>query len=551
MLKKIKKFIHNHIFLEKIILYLWGIFCIIRASLIFRKIKHKNPNKNIKILVLAVRSLPTTSLVYFDGVFGHAFKKLGCTVKMLYSDGVIDSSDADTVLRNEIPQNFVSKKLGWAVKRAMGLDSDAISYKDNISEEEIKEIKNIVAKVNTKDIPNFHYLGINVGKHANAAAIRYFLFGKLNFDNAKEMAVLRKKLYYAMVAIKVASHVFEKEKPNTIFMLHGIYSTWGPFLSYFASKGVETVVYENRTSRNGYFTFFRNSEAFSMHGKQEWLDFEKKDLLKEEKEEVENYLDNRLKGNIGEHLMFKKNIDSAENKKYILNWLFKKEYKKRYIIYPNVFWDECIAGNISNIFDDGFDWIDKTIEFFKQNPDYQLIIKPHPGELILEGCSKGIAEYIRETHGNLPDNIYTLKSDTVLKLSDLFESRDDIVCITFNGTIGIESAVLGIPVLTVAKVHYKEAGIVKAISSQQEYFSLLKDSKELFDFARDHIDLAKKYAYFYFFKTMVRIPFYSDGQWSIMDWKKIKDINNVLAEDGNIIKICNRIINKGDVLWPL
>ncbi len=547
-MKKIKDFIKGHEFLYQTIFFIWGVFRIFRVKRIFGKIKHDLPEgKKPKIIILSLRTIPTTNLVYFDAIFGHAFKKLGCDVKMLYCDGVLDSCDADTIFRNQKPQCFLCKNLGCLVKNSLNLD--CVSFQQYISKSEIKEIEKIAASLSKEQLLNQRYLGVNVGIHARASAIRYFLFGKLDLNDPVQVAMLRKKNVYAMIVTRIAENLVLKEKPNILFMLHGIYSTWGSFLEYFRLKNIETVLYNNMPPRFGHFLFNRNSRINEIVAKEEWAKFSRSLLTPEQGAQLNVYFGQRFKERASDQDLYEKNYSTKIKKKSLLEFLSKKKYSRRYVLYPNLAWDVDIEGKVSDIFEDIFSWIDITIEFFKNKKDYQLIIKPHPGELIWDQCSVGIADYIKQKHAPLPGNITILAADVPLKAYDLI--TPGTVCLTFNGTIGLESAISGVPALVVAATHYKEAGIVYEIKSLNEYLELLDNPKDVIAFAKNNVQLARKYAYFYFFKSMVRIPFYKDDRWSVIDWEAVGDIGKLLDDDSNVIKICKKIIEKKDVINPL
>ena len=545
--EKIKDFIKKHYALYTAVFFIWSFWFIIRAKSIFRKVKHPQPKKNLKVIILAVRTIPTTNLVYFDAAFGHAFRELGCGVKMLYCDGVLDSCDANTIFRDQKSQCFLCRNLGPLLKNSLNLD--CISYRQYISESDIQEIKEKVSKINTEDLLNYEYLGVSAGRYAQSSAIRYFLFGKIDLKNPEEVSVLRKKLFYAMIATKVASNVYKEEKPDRIFMMHGMFSTWGPFLEYFRLKDIEVIVYEDLLPRLGCFSFSRNIKGNKPFPKETWLSFSRSPLKKKEEAQIDAYLDGRFKGGAGDQEMFEKNFNIEIEKKLLLESLSKNKYSKRYIMFPNLAWDVVMEGKISEIFDDVFSWIDTTVEFFKQKGDYQLIIKPHPAELVFEGSSKSVRDYIYEKHSPLPENIVVLNPDTPLRAYDLIGSNS--IGLTFNGTIGLELATLGVPVLVAAHIHYREVGIVKKVETMEEYLRLLEDPKELFSFAKKNIELAKKFAYFYFFKIMVRVPFYRDDKWATIDWKVLANAEKLLADKSNVIKICKKIINKEDIVNPL
>ena len=546
-MKKLKNFIHKHKILAKLVLFILGIFYIIRAKLVFRKIKHNvKKGGSPKIFILALRSIPTTNLVYFDAIFGHAFRKLGCDVKMLYCDGFLNSCDANTIFRNQKPQCFVCKKLGSCVRNSLNLDP--IFYRQYISESDVEEIKKKVAVLRDEELLNYKYLGVKVGEHAYTSTIRYFLFGDVDLNNPKEVSILREKVVFAMIAVKVAERVYLKEKPDVFFMLHGVYSTWGPFRDFCHLKGVDTVIYMNMPSRFGYFIFNRNSKPNDIVSVGAWNKFRKLPLREKEEKQIDDFLFRRRKGKVGDQEMYRENFDNTK-KDVILGSLSKSKYSRRYVMYPNLAWDNALEGQASKIFENIFSWLDETIEFFKEKKDYQLIIKPHPAELVWEGSNKGVRDYIYEKHGSLPENIIVLNPSVPLRAYDLIDN--DTIAIVFNGTLGMELLAVGIPVLVLADIHYKEdAGVAYKVDTLKKYFDLLNNPKELVLFTEANVKLAKKYAYFYFFKSMVRIPFYGDDEWSIIDWNAVRDTKKLLDDDSNVIKVCKKIINKEDIVAP-
>ena len=554
--QKIKDFVHGHDWLDRTAFFLYGILWIIRGKIIFRglrknvsKLSSGKTQKKSKILVLAIRAIPSTNLVYFDAMFGHGFRRAGCEVLMLYCDGLNDSCDADTVFRNQKAQCFSCTKLGCAVKKSLALEHlRCVSYGDFITDADISDIKRKAMELKTNQLLGYQYLGVDVGVHAKVATIRFFLDGRMDFNDPKQEAVFRKKLIYAMISTKVASNIIKKEEPDTIFMLHGIYSSWGPFLSYFKQNGKDTYVYDNKLSKLGYFTFHHNAEPYKIFGQKAWLDFNRSPLKKEEESQLKDYLDGRFKGKLGEYLMYKGDFDDQNEKNSMIKSLFKKSYKRRYILYPGVAWDGSIKGYTSEVFEDMFDWLDKTVDFFKKNKNYQLIVKSHPAEIITDKCNTSVVAYLEEKHGTLPENIIVLKPDVAIKAYDLMSP--DVISITYDGTIGLEVAVLGFPVLVAGDSHYREAGVVKKLETLDEYYKLLENPGELVSFARSHIELAKKYAYFYFFKSMVRVPFYREDKWSVIDWKKIAS-EKLFSKENDFMKICEKIAEKQDIINPL
>jgi hypothetical protein len=522
------------------IFFTWGLGCIILARLIFKKIRFQQGKNNFKVAILGVRTIPTTNLVYFDTVFGHAFKRIGCDVKIAYCDGLLDSCDADTIFRDQKSQCFLCRSLGSLFKKSINLES--ISFRDYITVADTRAIKDTVDRLGSNEIQNYEYLGVRVGLHAMFSTIRYFLSGKLDFADPQQAGMLKKKLVYAMTTAKVAEGIYQRENPDLIFMLHGIYSTWGPFFDYFRSKNIDVVTYARQPYRFGTFIFSRNGKEYELVFKNAWEALREAGLSKQEEAMVDGYLASRFRGSTHDHLMYEDNF-SRERQELLHT---AGEYRRRYILYSNIAWDAPgIENKGTHIFKDIFEWIDITINYFKGHPDYQLIIKPHPGELIWEKGTMGITKYIREKHAPLAENIVLLRTDTSLRAYDLI--TQDAVCLAFTGTLGLELATQGIPVLVVGNVHYKDAGVAYKINTVGQYVALLDDPQEIIAFAKNNVQLAKKYAYFYFFKLMIEIPFYSRNNWAEIDWRKIANTEELLNPKGNIIQTCKKIIGKQDI----
>ena len=308
-------------------------------------------------------------------------------------------------------------------------------------------------------------------------------------------------------------------------------------------------MYGNMPSRFGYFTFYRNKEISTISAEKTWNIFKTLPLTKEEEASSDAYFSKRIGGKDGDQKMYEKNFTPTVQTEQLLKTLSGKGFKKRFVMYTNLAWDVFIEGDEGKIFTDVFDWIDKTIAFFKHRKEYQLIIKPHPGELMWDKTSQGIKDYILEKFPDLPKNIVLLAPDVPLTAYDLLTEK--AIGLVFNGSLGLDLATLGIPALVSANIHYKDAGVVYPIDTISAYLSLLDNPKPLFSFAKKHITLAKKYAYFYYYKTMVRIPFYRSDVWSTIDWKVMANTKKLLAPRSPLVKIAMLMIKGEDIVNPM
>lgn len=513
----------------------------------FKRIKYEKREGAGKAVIYSVRTIPDGNLNYFDAIFAHGLQKLGCDVKMLVCDGVLDSCDADTVAQDQRMTCFACNRFRKVVEGITGLDY--LSFRQYIAPSDIEEMKKTIAMLDFETCNSFEYLGVNVGKHARSAAVRYFLTGWLDADNPRHLEILREKLLYALIVTRVANNLYSREKPSRIIMLHGIYATWGPFADFFINKGVDVIIYAQTVGRFGCFMFGRNRREYELIAPKTWAELRQTPLTDEEEKQIDDYFSARFKGTLGERIIYEKNIDPTSDKHSSLSSLSDEKYLRRYVLYPNLAWDACVEGRGSAAFNDLFAWLRAIIDYFKAHTDYQLIIKLHPAELVWEKGTRSVAEYISHEYSNLPENIFVLPPDTPLTAYELI--TPGAICLTFMGTIGLELAVQGVPVLAGGNAHYIDAGVVCKIETAAEYMNLLDNPAELFEFAKNNQKLAKKYAHFYYFRLMIKIPFYRDDAPFCFNWAEMNKINKILDDNGAVMRICRRIIGKDDIVFPL
>ena len=100
---KLKSFIHQNNILDKIAFSVYGLFWLIRAKYSFKKLKNiaSGEKRNKKILILAIRTIPSTNLVYFDAVFGHGLDRQ-VIAQHLGLPGCIQKAFIDTDIRKRV-----------------------------------------------------------------------------------------------------------------------------------------------------------------------------------------------------------------------------------------------------------------------------------------------------------------------------------------------------------------------------------------------------------------------------------------------------------------
>jgi hypothetical protein len=175
------------------------------------------------------------------------------------------------------------------------------------------------------------------------------------------------------------------------------------------------------------------------------------------------------------------------------------------------------------------DWIVETIRWFAAHPEFQLIIKPHPGELnpSIPATDERVEVALAERGVQLPANVFLLAPKVALTVYQLFPL---IKCgIVHTTTVGIEMAAAGLPVITTGRAPYRGFGFTFDPTSTAEYFQLLErvlNGTQSLDL-RSQLDFAYKFILFYHYHYYIKIDI-MDYTWGQTPHLKINSLADLM-----------------------
>lgn len=175
------------------------------------------------------------------------------------------------------------------------------------------------------------------------------------------------------------------------------------------------------------------------------------------------------------------------------------------------------------------DWLQRTVRFFRNLENVQLVVRIHPGERYTQGPS--VAEVVRDALGaSLPAHIHLVAADAPLNTYDLLEIAD--AGLVYTTTVGMEMAMSGVPAVVAGQTHYRGRGFTLDPQSWQEYeqtiAGILADSAKR-RLSREQVDAAWRYAYRFFFEYPRPFPWHLLHFWNQLEpWP----ISRALSEEG-------------------
>jgi hypothetical protein len=140
------------------------------------------------------------------------------------------------------------------------------------------------------------------------------------------------------------------------------------------------------------------------------------------------------------------------------------------LLCANVCCDSIVLGRTRTFRSMG-DWIRRTIDFFAGRPDWQLVIRAHPGERVMQPVESVESIVRHHRPGALPPNIrLVLPNDPVNTYSLMRVARLGLV---YNSTTGLEMAAAGLPVVAAGPAHYLGKGFTLDPETAEEYVRAL------------------------------------------------------------------------------
>ncbi len=324
-----------------------------------------------------------------------------------------------------------------------------------------------------------------------AGTLRFLGTGRKNalveFKEVKERFELASNQYHDSI-----SDLFDREKFDVVIAHHGIYTPQGIVAKLAIERGISLVTW-NQAYRKGRFILSWNGTYHKTLLEEE---LEYCDLTIEQKKEILKYLESRDAGT-NDWIRFNPVTKSASKKIHFNN------SNKVFALFTNVSWDAQLHYK-SNVFIDMFEWIEKTINWFKYNQELNLIVRIHPAEINGAIPSRDKVFDFIENLGSLPQNILVIKPEEKVSAYSIMDMAD--VGIIYGSKAGIELATKGKPVLVAGESWLKNKGIGIEPRNENEYFQNLKDLAEQNIVLPDNFkERALKLAHYFFCERMIEV----------------------------------------------
>jgi len=400
------------------------------------------------------------------------------------------------------------KCLGWDRKlweKWAGISP--VSLADHLSPEDVRFIDGKLGEFRDGEHRQWRYEGMPVGQWAVDVLINNDMVGDENLVEGRSEK-LRHHLRNILVLAVTVEKVLKNVRPDAIVSNDSFYYQWAVVERLAGKLSIPFYSTWQGGRRTGW-CYAMGEPAMNLNMKPAWDSWKVRALDRAEEERIDEFLGNRRTGGA----MVLNTADPRANSGKLEDAPALDSSKPTALLAANVIWD-LAALNKEVQFGSMIEWIVETIAFFREHPEWQLIVKAHPGEenRKLPRTRQQIEPEIRKAWPELPGNVIFIPPRSRVSVYDLMDKVR--VGLVYTTTVGLEMACSGIPVVTAGRSHYHGMGFTYDTESKERYFEVVRDllGTPMHQRNAGHCrELARKFFGFYFFRYYSSLDFFDAG----------------------------------------
>jgi hypothetical protein len=318
------------------------------------------------------------------------------------------------------------------------------------------------------------------------------------------------------------------QRPELLITPNGSILEMGAIYQAARSLGIPAVTYEFGEQRERIW-FAQNSEVMLQETDDLWAVRRDHSLTESQWAQIRALYDSRQHGRLWENFARLWQGTPSQGGEQVRQAL-GLDSRPVVLLAANVIGDSLTLGR--QIFSRNMtDWLERSVQFFAQRPDVQLVVRIHPGERYLKGPS--VAHVVRSALPQVPEHIHLVEALDPINTYDLVEIAD--LGLAYTTTVGMEMPMSGVPVIVGGKTHYRSKGFTNDPETWEDYYrmvdlALSEPGQHLL--SRSQVELAWSYAYHFFFEYPTPFP------WHLLEfWDELESwpVARTLSDEGQAL----------------
>lgn len=387
--------------------------------------------------------------------------------------------------------------------------------------------------------------GMPLGLWARDILVNNYVVG--DYHRIVDFEVLGPSHVRNLLLLRAAyERILDTVRPDCVVANDSYYGMWAVLQTLCERRGIPFYSHWLGGRRDGW-CYAYNDAAMNLDFRVSWPAFSAAPLGAAERRRVEDWLDGRIQGE--SMILDTASLAVHQRDEPGLSSLVPE--KPTALLPANIIWD-LAALNKQIVFSDMMEWIRQTILWFADHPQYQLIVKAHPGELNpkIPATEERVDVALSDLIECLPPNVAFVSPTANVTVYDLLPMAS--VGLMHTSTVGFEMAAQGKPVITTARSPYRGFGFTIDAENPSDYFDKLHSALEgEFDAEADRLtDLAFKYISFYMFHYYSKIDF-MDYRWGEHPKLKVRALDELMpGRNAPLDYVVESIIQGLPILGP-
>ena len=327
-------------------------------------------------------------------------------------------------------------------------------------------------------------------------------------------------------AVRTALAWLTQNRPQVLILPNGSVLEYGVLYHVARYLDLPVVTYEFDEPQNR-IRLAGNAEVMREDTDEFWQVQKNRQFTSEEHERVRSLLAARQGGSLWENFPVQFQGVPRQGEERIRHEL-GLDARPVVLLAPNVFGDSATLGR--QVFTRSLsEWLERTVRYFTQRPNVQLVIRVHPSEArFTYGIS--MADVVEQSLPTLPENVHLIPAEAPINTYDIVEIAD--LGLVYTTTVGMEMALSGVPVIVAGFTHYRGKGFTLDPDSWDAYLTILDRvlaNPAEYRLTEQRITDAWHYAYRFFFEFTKPFPWHLLYFWDdVKEWP----LERVLDEEG-------------------
>lgn len=474
--------------------------------------------------------------VMADGLLAHALRLRGADVHLFTCGGRLPVCDITShVLAPPMPCNLCAP-LVTRVAEALKIPYRQLA--DFVSPDERARLRDQVQGLPQQDFEAFEADGLPVGRLVRASLQWFMLAGSPSKDE-ETMAMYRRFLASGAEVALASGRLLDALKPDLVVLLNGIFFADRLAIEQARRRSISFVTHEGGFMPG---TFVYSRERFAPHHDlgEPWVRYRSRPLDERENEMLDALLRERTQGkrDVGRY------YPSIEaDARQIAAKLELDPGRPVLTLFTNVDWDTATFA-AGAAFGSMEEWIVQTVRYFEAHPELQLVVRIHPAEVRLPFLApRNPAQAILKRHFRaLPANVRVVPPESPVSSYTLMELSS--AGLVYTSTVGMEMSLLGRPVIVAGKPYYGGRDFTFEARTPEEFEALLGTVPFSGPLDAERVELARRYAFLFFFRYHRRFPMMSvSGKTISFDMETLDELRPGVHREVDLL--CDAILEGG------